>query len=549
MSIEIACTCGKRYQAHDDHAGREARCPACGRALVVPHQALEAGLVPLDADDETIPDEAGLVPLDRDDETMTTVAGADEEGLIPLDATGETRTDTKWEEEPITGGYDVASGSTGAKPNLASPVYGEIACFKLRRGDELPRCVAFSADSKRAYAAVGGTVFVLDPRQERVLSKHRIHGAAIECLAIAPDGRRALSATEGQNELSLWSLKTGETIATLAGHDAPVRSVTFSPDGRHALSGGDGGDVYVWDAATGQELNCLDGRLRGGIRTVAFSPDGKLIIAAGADGQVRLWNASTSRPLDQPEGATGEITTAVFARDGRFIAAAGPNDSRVEARLSEGARGTARRVGKLTSDRAPAIWRWETSTCDGVPYAGDSPQADGPITAVALASGGNRILFAWISDKPRSLAEIRGRTTLIDADSVLGRSGFLGGIIGAAIGALVGGALGMALGEGVLGQLGRYLFGLAGLVTGTIFGAIVGWFLGGVLVNMVRGARNPVEKCEHYLLQMWDIDESSRVMSYEGHHGPIRCLAVAPNGLLALSGSEDGTVRVWGVPP
>jgi WD40 repeat protein len=479
--------------------------------------AEEPGLVPLDAHDWTLPDEAGLVPLDA--ARKTTTAPGPEEDLLPLDRE-EAATTTAWDEEPIGGGYDVGAASTGNQPNLASPVYGEIACFRLRRKEESPGCVAFSADGKRGFAAVGGTVFVLDPRAERILEKFKIHDAAIGCVAISPDGRQALTGADDQRGLRLWSLETGRTLARLTGHDAPVRSVAFSPDGQRALSGGDDGDVLLWDATTGKERECLEGRIAHGIRAVGFSPDGLAVLAAGGDGQIRQWKVPTGRRRERLDGATGAIAAAVFARNGRRVVAASA-DPATEAPL--------------------ALWQWDAATGERLPCAGDSPQSEGKVTAVAFLPGGNRVLVASISEKPRSLRELRGRVALVDPDSLLGWPGFFGGLVGAAVGAPLGAIVCM----GVAGLLG----GLMGILAGAGGGSVVGWVMGGVLVNMAKGARNPVETSRHYLLHLWDVDDGNRLMSYEGHQGPIRCLAVAPNGLLALSGAEDGTVRVWGLPP
>ena len=36
MAIEVSCECGKRLRARDELAGRKARCPGCGKSIVVP---------------------------------------------------------------------------------------------------------------------------------------------------------------------------------------------------------------------------------------------------------------------------------------------------------------------------------------------------------------------------------------------------------------------------------------------------------------------------------------------------------------------------------
>ena len=46
-------------------------------------------------------------------------------------------------------------------------------------------------------------------------------------------------------------------------------------------------------------------------------------------------------------------------------------------------------------------------------------------------------------------------------------------------------------------------------------------------------------------LRVWDLESGKSVRILEGHTGPVRAVAITPDGHRAVSGSSDGTLRVW----
>ena len=41
------------------------------------------------------------------------------------------------------------------------------------------------------------------------------------------------------------------------------------------------------------------------------------------------------------------------------------------------------------------------------------------------------------------------------------------------------------------------------------------------------------------------MNTSQEILTLKGHSGPVRCVAVSPDGKRIVSGSEDNTVKVW----
>jgi cytochrome c len=147
------------------------------------------------------------------------------------------------------------------------------------------------------------------------------HGGPVTAVAIAADGRLALTASFDYT-LKLWDLDREAVLQTLRGHDGAVTTVAFLPDSRHALSGGDDGTLRLWDAAYGQELHSFDAH-RGKVSDLAVAPDGSLAASAGWDGRVRLWDLAARRPLRVLDDRAGMVNAVAFTADGRHVVAVG----------------------------------------------------------------------------------------------------------------------------------------------------------------------------------------------------------------------------------
>jgi WD40 repeat protein len=49
-------------------------------------------------------------------------------------------------------------------------------------------------------------------------------------------------------------------------------------------------------------------------------------------------------------------------------------------------------------------------------------------------------------------------------------------------------------------------------------------------------------------LRLWDIKSGRGLRIFNGHKSAVTSLAFSPDGRLAVSGSEDGEIRIWRLP-
>jgi WD40 repeat protein len=371
-------------------------------------------------------------------------------------------------------------------------------------GQGIPNEVAFSPQGDRLALATTAGLFVYAIEAGQVQSEPLLAidpQTVINTLAYSPDGT-LIATGDTDRTVQLWDAATGERLQVLEGHENWIRTVAFSPDGTTLASGSSDTAVRLWPINNGvagesQELLGFNTTVWG----VAFAPDNQTLAVALNDNTIQLLEVANPDNRRTFEGHTGRVFAVTFSADGSRLASASADGV---ARLWDVASGETLtlfegHVGWLRSvSLTPDGERLVTASYDSTARLWNV--ADGTTTATLFGHLG-LVVHSAISPDGNLIATVSadGSVRLWQGDD------------GTALGILADGT-------------GRVL---AMAVDGTGEFAAAGTYDGSV--------------------RLWRIETGEPVHFLTGHQNWVRAVAFSPDGALLASGSDDRTVRLWTV--
>jgi WD40 repeat protein len=150
----------------------------------------------------------------------------------------------------------------------------------------------------------------------------RRHNLAGRFLAWSVDGKTILSTgswISGQQECAqLWDAASGQPIGSPLCHDAGIRAVALSADGKVAMTGSDDRTARLWHSRSGEAL-CGPLRHQGQVLAVALNAAGTLALTGSEDRTARLWKVPGGEPVGDPLHHPGQVMAVAFRPDGRAV--------------------------------------------------------------------------------------------------------------------------------------------------------------------------------------------------------------------------------------
>ena len=200
---------------------------------------------------------------------------------------------------------------------------------------------AFSGDGKQIAIGTYGKVLIVDAATRKVTREIKVKSGFARGLAWLPDNTTVV--TGCFQAVEFWNSADGKNIRSLK-VKGYANDVEVSPDGQLVAAATETGDVRLWNAADGAEKATISSG-KEPLLSIAFSADGKLIAAAGGDdtrlsrpGIAKVWNVadgSESKQLDVvPEKCAVDVA---FSPDASVLYVGDMNDRVTLFDLSTGA--------------------------------------------------------------------------------------------------------------------------------------------------------------------------------------------------------------------
>lgn len=419
----------------------------------------------------------------------------------------------------------------GPEPHLAEAMeFPEIAAFSLVGHTEEIGFITLTPDDKRAVTiSIDGTLKVWNLETGNALLTMcavQWYSCDYEFIALAPDASRVVvrRRLEVGYEFKILDLTTGAEISSFAAPDyGEDMQVAFVPDGARFVTYSPRiGDVKIWRVGDGQELLTLHPK-GDRISALGITPDSNQIILAswtseGENGELELWDLESGELLRTLTGHTDLV---------------------FEIKVM----GESQRVLSVALDGTVRVWDLTTGTELYIIEAQISPFFGG----IELSPEGTRVILQTID---LDLGEVEFQVWDLSRGEKLATLGTddVQVVVGGeeTVDVKINPTWAIPINEETaVGAMSDYSFVVWDLDTGEVLREDE-YEAPDTLAVTSDGRRAVAAKRGRP--EIWDL-ESGNVLSslYSAHTEPVTCMALMPGGRNLLSGSEDGTIRVWDI--